>query len=50
MSSPSLEMFRSHLDMVLDTLLWLSLLGQGLGKRDPELLPTSDILGFWEIP
>ena len=31
-----MDIFRSHMDVVLGTLLWVSLLGQGLEQRDPE--------------
>ncbi len=30
----SLEIFQSRLDVALGTLLWVSLLEQGLGRRD----------------
>lgn len=52
--SPSLEIFRSCLDMVLGTLVWVSLLGQGwdqLSSRGPcQLQPpcNSEILWFCE--
>jgi len=43
--SPSLEMFRTHLDEVLCSLLWVTLLGQGVGLGDPQrALPTPKIL------
>jgi len=32
----SLGISQSHLDVALGTLLWVSLLGQGLEQRDPE--------------
>ena len=32
----SLGISSSHLDVALGTLLWVSLLGQGLEQRDPE--------------
>lgn len=32
-----LEIMRSCLDMVLDTLLWVSAFEQGLGQMDPEV-------------
>jgi len=35
--SPSLVIFKSHLDVVLGTLLWVSLLKQGLEQQDPEV-------------
>ena len=45
--SPSLEIFQPHLDKVLCSLLWVTLLGQGVGLGDPQRsLPTSNILGF----
>ena len=45
MDSPSLEMFRTHLDEVLCSLLWVTLLGQGVGLGDPQrALPTPKIL------
>lgn len=36
MKSPSLETFRSRLDVALGTLLGVSLLEQGLGQGPPE--------------
>ena len=36
----SLEIFRSCLAVSLGTLLWVSLLGQGLSQMDPELAAT----------
>lgn len=45
LESPSLEILRRHPDMILGTLLWVSLLEQGVGLDD--LLPTSHFLGFW---
>jgi len=43
--SPSLEMFRTRLDKVLCSLLWVTLLRQGVGLDDPQRsLPTSTIL------
>jgi len=43
--SPSLEIFKSHLDMVLGSLLWVTLLEQGAGQDDLQrCLPTSAIL------
>ena len=33
----SLGIFRSCLDVALSTLLWVSLLEQGLGQRPPEI-------------
>lgn len=47
----SLEIFRSHLDMALDTLVWVPLLELRLGQTDPEVLANlscSGILGFSE--
>jgi len=39
--SPSLEIFQSRLDAVLCSLLWVTLLGQGVGLGDPQRsLPT----------
>ena len=32
-----LEIFQSRLDVALGTLLWVSLLEQGLGLMDPEV-------------
>jgi len=34
--SPSLEIFKPRLDMVLCSLLWVTLLGQGVGLGDPR--------------
>jgi len=43
--SPSLEIFKTHLDKVLFSLLWVSLLWQGVGLDDPQRsLPTPTIL------
>jgi len=43
--SPSLEMFQICLDMVLCSLLWVTLLRQGVGLDDPQRsLPTPNIL------
>jgi len=45
--SPSLEIFKPHLDAVLCSLLWVTLLGQGAGLGDPQrALPTLNMLGF----
>jgi len=45
--SPSLEIFQPRLDAVLCSLLWVTLLGQGVGLGDPQRsLPTPTILGF----
>jgi len=44
MESPSLEIFKPHLDAVLCPLLWVTLLGQGVGLGDPQrALPTPTI-------
>ena len=43
--SPSLEIFQPHLDTVLCSLLWVTLLGQGVGLDDPQRsLPTTTAL------
>jgi len=43
--SPSLEIFKTHLDTVLCSLLWVTLLRQGVGLGDPQRsLPTPNIL------
>ena len=43
--SPSLEIFQTRLDAVLCSLLWVTLLGQGVGLGDPHrALPTPTIL------
>jgi len=43
--SPSLEIFQHCLDAVLCSLLWVTLLGQGVGLGDPQrALPTPTIL------
>jgi len=43
--SPSLEIFKTHLDAVLCSLLWVTLLGQGVGLGDPQRsFPTPNIL------
>jgi len=45
--SPSLEIFQPRLDVVLCILLWVILLGQGVGLGDPQrALPTPAALGF----
>ena len=45
--SPSLEIFQPRLDAVLCPLLWVTLLGQGVGLGDPRRsLPTPTMLGF----
>ena len=47
--SPSLETFKTRLDAVLCSLLWVTLLGQGVGLGDPQrALPAPTILGFWD--
>jgi len=43
--SPSLEIFKPRLDVVLCSLLWVTLLGQGVGLGDPQRsLPALNIL------
>jgi len=43
--SPSLEIFKPHLDKVLYSLLWVTLLWQGVGLDDPQRsLPTPNLL------
>jgi len=43
--SPSQEIFKTLLDAVLYSLLWVTLLGQGVGLGDPQRsLPTPTIL------
>jgi len=43
--SPSLEIFKTCLDKVLCSLLWVTLLQQGVGLGDPQRsLPTPNIL------
>ena len=45
--SPSLQIFQLHLAAVLCSLLWVTLLGQGVGLGDPQrALPTPTMLGF----
>jgi len=45
--SPSLEIFQPRLAAVPCSLLWVTLLGQGVGLGDPQRsLPTLNILGF----
>jgi len=34
--SPSLEIFKPHVDAVLCSLLWVTLLPQGVGLGDPQ--------------
>ena len=40
LQSPSLEMLKSHLDMVLGNCLWVTLLEQGGWTRWPPELPS----------
>jgi len=48
--SPSLEIFKTRLDNVLCSLLWLTLLRQRVGLDDPQrCLPTPNILWFCEL-
>jgi len=43
--SPSLEKFKTRLDKVLCSLLWVTLLRRGVGLDDPQRsLPTPNIL------
>ena len=43
--SPSLEIFKTRLDKVLCSLLWVTLLRQGVGLGDPQrALPTPTII------
>ena len=50
MESPSLEIFQTRLDKVLCSLLWVTLLGQGVGLGDPQrALPTPTMLGFCDV-
>jgi len=45
--SPSLEIFQTRLDKVLCSLLWVTLLGQGVGLGDPQrALPTPTNMWF----
>jgi len=47
LESPSLETFRTRLDAVLCSLLWVTLLRQEVGLGDPQRsLPTPAMLGF----
>jgi len=39
--SPSLEIFQTHLAAVLCSLLWVTLLGQGVGLGDPQEVPSN---------
>ena len=48
--SPSLEIFQPRLAAVLCSLLWVTLLGQGVGLGDPQRsLPTPAMLEFWDL-
>ena len=48
--SPSLEIFKPRLDAVLCSLLWVTLLRQGVGLGDPQRsLPAPTMLGFCVI-
>jgi len=48
--SPSLEIFQPRLAAVLCPLLWVTLLGQGVGLGDPQRsLPAPTILWFCEL-
>jgi len=40
--SPSLEIFKPRLAAVLCSLLWVTLLGQGVGLGDPEVPANPD--------
>jgi len=43
--SPSLKIFKTHLDKVLCSLLWVTMLQQAIGLDDPQRsLPTPTIL------
>jgi len=45
--SPSLEIFKTCLDTVLCSLLWVTVLRQGVGLDDPQRsFPTPTMLGF----
>jgi len=45
LESPSLEIFKTRLDKVLCSLLWVTLLRQGVALGDPQRsLPTPTIL------
>jgi len=49
--SPSLEIFQPRLDKLLYSLLWVTLLQQGVGLGDPQRsLPTPTILWFCKPP
>ena len=43
-----MEIFKSHLDVVLDTLFWVTLLSRGWARWTQRSLPTSPILSFCE--
>ena len=46
-----MEIFQTRLAAVLCSLLWVTLLGQGVGLGDPQRsLPTPTILGFCDTP
>jgi len=49
--SPSLEIFKTRLDKVLCSLLWVTLLRQGVGLGGPQrrVLPTPTMQRFCEI-
>jgi len=48
--SPSLEISKLRLDAVLCSLLWVTLLWQGVGLGDPQRsLPTPNMLGFCDV-
>ena len=48
--SPSLEIFQPRLVAVLCPLLWVTLLGQGVGLGDPQrALPTRAMMGFCDF-
>ena len=43
--SPSLEIFQTRLDAVLCSLLWVTVVGQGVGLGDPQRsLPSPTVL------
>lgn len=44
----SLEVSRSHLDVGMGTLLWVTLLQWGWDKGTQEFLPTSEILWYFQ--
>ena len=41
-----MEISKSHLDMVLGTLLWVSLPEQGVGQGDPEVISNLNCSGI----